>query len=75
MTHAPAVDDHKEVVHEDRERELDVLPLKDQLLGELSAHGLYVTDVNALDVPPQVSDLYLICEVLLIFVLLLVFLI
>ena len=75
MNHAPAVDDHKEVVHEDRESELDVLPLKNQLLGELSAHGLDVTDVNALDLPPQVSDLYLIREVLLIFVLLLVLLV
>jgi len=71
VNHAPAVDDHKEVVHEDREGELDILPLKDQLLGELSAHGLDVTDVNALDLPPQVSDLYLIRKVLLIFILLL----
>jgi hypothetical protein len=68
---APAVDDHQEVVHEDREGELDVLLLKDQLLGELRAHGLDVTDVDALDLPPQVSDLYLICEVLLVFVFLL----
>ena len=75
MYDAPAVDDHQEVIHEDRKGELDVLPLKNQLLGELCAHGLDVTDMDALDLAPQISDLYLICEVLLIFVLLLVFLI
>ena len=75
MYDAPAVNDHQEIIHEDREGELDVLPLKNQLLGELSAHGFDVTDVDALDLSPQVCDLNLIREVLLIFVLLLLFLI
>jgi hypothetical protein len=72
---APAVNDHQEIIHEDREGELDVLPLKDQLLGELSAHGFDVTDVDALDLSPQVCDINLVREVLFIFVLLLLFLV
>ena len=75
MYDAPAVNDHQEIIHEDREGELDVLPLKNQLLGELSAHGFDVTYVDALDLPPQVCDLNLVREVLLIFVLLLLFLV